>query len=299
MNQSAGSAPLRVGYQGGPGAFSELAVMRHFSRLGTGDPEHIGFRDFRSMLEAVSAGELDYALLPVENSIAGSIHESYDLLRTSGLHIVGEEILRIVHCLIGLRELPLEQLTRVYSHPVALAQCREFIRTVPGLEATVYHDTAEAVRFIRDEGKDAYAAIASERAAELYGLPILRRDIADHPENFTRMVLVSREPEGPDQAPNEIPEMESEAAAKTSLIFGLPHQKGALARVISLLAERDLNLAKIESRPYPMRPFEYIFYLDFLGSARDEHIIKTLRELSEITEDLRVLGSYRAAQPGR
>src|SRR5690554_5311682 len=289
MSPTEGSASLRVGYQGGPGAFSELAVLRHFARLGVSEPERIGFRDFRSMLEAVSGGGLDYALLPVENSIAGSIHESYDLLRTSGLHIVGEEILRIVHCLIGLRDVPLSSLRRVYSHPVALAQCREFIRALPDLQAEVYHDTAEAVRFIRDEGREEYAAIASERAAELYELPILKHDIADHSENFTRMVLIAREPSLPAE----------DASAKTSLIFALPHQKGALARVINLLAQRDLNLVKIESRPYPKRPFEYIFYLDFEGSARDERVERALRELEEITESLRVLGSYEAAQPGR
>lgn len=287
MSRSAGAARLRVGYQGGPGAFSETAVLRHFAGKLEEQPTAIGYRDFRSMLEAVSKEELDCALLPVENSIAGSIHESYDLLRTSGLHIVGEEILRIVHCLIGLREVPLGSLKRVYSHPVALAQCREFIRSIPGLEAEVYHDTAEAVRFIRDEGNEAYAAIASERAAELYGLPILRRDIADHRENFTRMVVVAREATLPAE----------EAAAKTSLIFALRHQKGALARVINLLAERDLNLAKIESRPYPKRPFEYIFYLDFEGSAGDERVAMALSELEEITESLRVLGSYEAAVP--
>lgn len=289
MSSREGSSSLRVGYQGGPGAFSELAVLRHFARRGVYEPSRIGYRDFRSMLDAVSAGDLDYALLPVENSIAGSIHESYDLLRTSGLHIVGEEILRIVHCLIGLRELPLSSLSRVYSHPVALAQCREFIRTLPGLESEVYHDTAEAVGFIRDEGREDYAAIASERAAEIYGLPILKRDIADHSENFTRMVLIAREPTLPLE----------DATAKTSLIFGLPHKKGALARVISLLAERDLNLAKIESRPYPERPFEYIFYLDFEGNTSDPRVERALSELEGITETLRILGSYVAAQPER
>lgn len=272
---------LVVGYQGGPGAFSHIAARRHFDGRAK-SLDLVGFKDFSSMLEALKSGAVDYALLPIENSIAGSINESYDLLKSMDLYLVGEEIQRVVHCLIALEEVDPKSLVRVYSHPVALSQCRRFLATLPVCHAEAYHDTAEAVAHIKALGDPAQGAIASEEAARLHGLPVIVRDIADVPENYTRMVVVAREPE---RFPIDVP-------CKTSLIFGTKHERGALARCIQVLADRGLNLTKLESRPRLGTPWEYHFYLDVEGNQADPNVAAALAELAQVTEELRILGSY-------
>lgn len=278
---SSGPARLVVGYQGGPGAFSHIAARRHFEGRAR-DVELAGFRDFPSMLEALKQGGVDYALLPIENSIAGSINESYDLLTAMDLYLVGEEIQRVVHCLIALEPVRPEELERVYSHPVALAQCRRFLGGLPGCHAEAHHDTAEAVAYVKDLGDTRRGAIASEEAASIHGLPVIARDIADVPENYTRMVVVAREPSA---CPLDAP-------CKTSLIFGTKHERGALARSIDVLAKRGLNLTKLESRPKLGTPWEYHFYVDFEGNRDDPNVATALEELRRVTDSLRVLGSY-------
>lgn len=272
---------ISVGYQGTEGAYSELAAKRHFE-----DTESrvrcVGYHSFREMLEALSAEEVDYAVLPIENSIAGSINESYDLLAKMGLHLVGEEFQPIAHCLIGADDVPVSAIRRVYSHPVALAQCGEFLETLRDCHVEAFVDTAMAVEKVKVDADPAQAAIASEQAATLRGLPILRRDIADHPENYTRMVIVARQPEHHD----------ADVACKTSLIFSTIHEQGALARCIGIFAERGLNLTKIESRPKPDTPFEYIFYMDFEGSVDLQTTQAALADLESVTQFLIVLGSY-------
>jgi chorismate mutase / prephenate dehydratase len=272
---------LVVGYQGGPGAFSHIAARRHFEQRARA-VEHVGFKDFPSMLEALKEGKVDYALLPIENSIAGSINESYDLLTSMDLFLVGEEIQRVEHCLIALESIAPTELVRVYSHPVALAQCRRFLASLPGCHAEAYHDTAEAVAYVKQLGDRAHGAIASEEAARLHGLPVIGRDIADVPENYTRMVVVAREPES---FPTDVP-------CRTSLIFGTKHEQGALARSINVLAGRGLNLTKLESRPRLGTPWEYHFYLDIEGNQAEPNVAEALDELRSVTEELRVLGSY-------
>jgi chorismate mutase/prephenate dehydratase len=240
------------------------------------------------MLDALEAGGVDYAVLPIENSIAGSINESYDLLAKKGLSLVGEEFQPIAHCLIGAAEVPIDKIRRVYSHPVALAQCRSFLETLEDCHVEAFVDTAMAVEKVKIDGDPSQAAIASEQAAALHGLPILRRGIADHPENYTRMVIVANEPEhfGPD------------VPCKTSLIFSTIHEQGALARCISIFAERGLNLTKIESRPKPDTPFEYIFYMDFEGNVDRAQTQKALEDLGTVTTFLTVLGSYPSRKAG-
>jgi chorismate mutase/prephenate dehydratase len=270
-----------VGFQGTEGAYSELAAKRHFARRA----ERVrcnGYHSFREMLEALKAGEIDYAVLPIENSIAGSINESYDLLAKMGLFLVGEEFQPIAHCLIGAVEVPVSEIRRVYSHPVALAQCRAFLETLEECHVEAFVDTAMAVEKVKQDGDPAQAAIASEQAAELHGLPILRRDIADHPENYTRMVIVAPEAAHYDES----------VPCKTSLMFSTVHQQGALARCIGIFAERGLNLTKIESRPKPDTPFEYIFYMDFEGNVDRATTQAALNELETVTTFLIVLGSY-------
>ncbi|UCH28240.1 MAG: prephenate dehydratase [Myxococcales bacterium] len=275
-----------VGYQGTEGAYSELAAKRHFAHASR-PARCVGYHSFREMLEALKGGAIDYAVLPIENSIAGSINESYDLLAKMGLFLVGEEFQPIAHCLIGAADVPVSDIRRVYSHPVALAQCGEFLETLEDCHVEAFVDTAMAVEKVKRDADPAQAAIASEQAAELHGLPILRRDIADHPENYTRMVIVAPEAAHYDQS---IP-------CKTSLIFSTIHEQGALARCIAIFAERGLNLTKIESRPKPDTPFEYIFYMDFEGNIDRDATQAALDDLEAVTTFLVVLGSYPIGRP--
>ena len=276
------STSRRVAYQGGEGAFSHSCALRHFAAF-EGETECVGYPAFRPMLESVRDGSSDYAVLPIENTIAGSINESYDLLSELDLHLVGEEAQAVVHCLIGLPGAQLDALDRVYSHPVALLQCRRFLASLQ-CDAASYEDTALAVRKIKEDGDPRQAAIASEEAARIHGLPVLRRGVQDEELNLTRMVIVARQPRAVDP---RVP-------CKTSLVFATRHQKGALARCIAVLASHDLNLVKLESRPEPKSPWSYRFYLDFEGNLADLAVQEALASLEKETSALRVLGCYPA-----
>ena len=278
---------LLVGYQGTEGAYSQLAATHHFAASAE-SLRCVGYHSFREMLDAVKAGEIDFAVLPIENSIAGSINESYDLLADTGLSLVGEEFQPIAHCLIGVADVAVTDLRRIYSHPVALAQCGEFLETLEHCRVEAFVDTAMAVEKVKHDADPTQAAIASEEAAALHGLPILRRDIADHPENYTRMVIAANEPAHYDRG----------VRCKTSLIFSTIHEQGALARCIAIFAERGLNLTKIESRPKPDTPFEYIFYVDFEGNVDRETTQGALHDLESVTTFLKVLGSYPIGRAG-
>jgi len=275
-----------VAFQGGEGAYSHLAATRHF---GARDAKVLyeGFPSFKAMLEAVKNGMADYAVLPIENSIAGSINENYDLLAKMDLHLVGEEMQRVEHCLIGVAEVPLTKIRRIFSHPVALAQCGAFLATLTNCHAEAYSDTALSVRRVKDEQDLSQAAIASEEAARVYGLPVLARNIADQKDNFTRMVMVAKERVAYDAALH----------CKTSLILSTKHEGGALLKVLQTLANHGLNLTKLESRPQPDSPFEYVFYVDFEGNTSTPETQAALTELRECTSFLRVLGSYPARRP--
>ena len=283
-----------VGFQGVEGAFSHAAARRHYAGR-DGELELRGYEAFRPMLEAVRDGILDEAVLPVENTTAGSINESYDLLAELDLQVVGEVIQPVVHCLIGLdADLPLGHLERIVSHPVALAQCRTFLAGLPGCRVEAFRDTAESVAKIASDGDPRQAAIASEEAARLRGLPVLARAIQDQRENYTRMMVVARDARSPDP---RVP-------AKVSLIFATRHEQGALARAIAVLAAAELNLTKLESRPRPGSPWEYRFYLDFQGHLGTPEVSLALEAFATETSFLRVLGCYPAqtlqeAQPAR
>lgn len=276
-----GVRPLVVAYQGTDGAYSHLAAQRHFA----GRPQGLelrGFSTFAEAAEAVETGEADSALLPIENTTAGSINEVYDLLAERELWLVGEEVLKVDHCLAALSPVPLGQVRRVLSHPQALAQCSEFLRGLSHVTVEAYADTAMAARRVRDEQDLSLAAVASEEAARLYGLAVLRRGIANQEANYTRFVAVARQPVRPDP---RVP-------AKTSLAFVTVHEQGALARGLEVLARHGLNLTKLESRPLFDSPWQYRFYLDFEGSTADPDVDRALAELEPLTRHLRVLGSY-------
>lgn len=275
---------LKVGYQGTDGAYSQQAVMSHFSSRAN-DLETFGFETFREVVEAVEADELDYGVLPIENTTAGSINDTYDLLNRGNLSIVGEEVVQVQHCLVALGDVPIENIRRILSHPQAIAQCMNYLSKLRHCKVETYLDTAMAARKVMEDADLSQAAISSRAAAQLYGLTILREGIANQKENFTRFVVVGREPIVVD----------SQIPCKTSIIITAAHRKGALASCLNVLNEHNLNLTKLESRPQPGTPWEYLFYIDFDGNINEPGVKDALAKLKEFTGFMKVLGSY----PGR
>lgn len=274
---------LAIGYQGAEGAYGHQAALRYFSPW-HGKTTYTAFPTFRQMLDAVREQKLSYALLPVENTTAGSVNEAYDLLAAMNLAIVGEEIQPIDHCLIGAASVDLDAIRRIYSHPQALAQCSEFLSRMSQCTVEEFSNTALAARKILDEGDPSQAAIASEEVARLYGLPVLAHDIANQRHNYTRFLVIGASPAEP---PARIP-------CKTSVMFVTRHERGALVKCLNELAERGLNLTKIESRPRTGAPWEYQFYVDFEGNASDPVVQDALRSLASFSFFLKVFGSYPA-----
>lgn len=264
-----------VAIQGERGSFSHQAALERLGEAWTLLPQS----SFEALFEAVSSGAADRAVVPIENSLHGSIHENYDRLKASQLHIVGETQLRISHCLIGRPGASLQTIRRVASHAVALSQCRRFFAERPNLEAVVAYDTAGSVKDLLRDGPATQGAIASRLAAQLYGGQVLLEAIEDDPQNYTRFLVLAREPGA------------IEVASKTSVVFSLKNVPGALHRALSAFATRGVDLAKIESRPLRGRPWEYAFYLDYLGDPRGA-AGEALAELQPLAEELRVLGSY-------
>ncbi|MEO8054843.1 MAG: prephenate dehydratase [Acidobacteriota bacterium] len=278
----------RVAFQGAEGAYSHIAARKYFGAAAT---DFAGFPTFAAALAEAERGDAGYAFLPIENTTAGSINETYDLIRHTDLKIVGEEILEVRHCLLALPGATLEGVRRVASHPQALAQCGRFLAQIAGATAVPYVDTAEAARFVKESGDPSLAAIASEEAGALHGLVVLARDLADQEENWTRFVVVSAIPIALDP---RIP-------AKTSLVFSTPHRHGALSHCLNVLDAHGLNLTKLESRPVPRHPWEYLFYVDFEGAAGEDAASRAVAALSAECPYLKVLGSYpaRTTKKGR
>lgn len=268
------SSPDRVGYQGEPGAFSEQAVAELFP-----DDDAVPIRTLRQVFEEVEQGRLDNGVVPLENSLAGSINETYDLLSRGKAFVVGEVVVSVEHALLALPGTRLGDVKRVASHPQALAQCDEFLATLDA-EAVPVYDTAGAAKRIAEEGRRGEAAIASEHAAGIYGLDVLARRIQTSPINQTRFAAISRERES--LAPPD----------KTSLLLEIRHEPGALYRCLRPFAERELNLSKLESRPIGDRPWEYWFYLDVQAGIEDPSLTAALAELESEAGRVQVVGSY-------
>jgi prephenate dehydratase len=269
----------RVAFQGERGAFSEDAAVKLLGE----SIQLVPRPTFASLFAAIDKGVADYLLAPVENTLAGSVHRSYDLLLQSSLNICGEVVIPIEHFLIGCSGASFDTIKTVESHPVALAQCERFFATHPQLQRIATEDTAGSVARVVEQGNQTRAAIAGMRAANLYGGIVLREHLEDHPENYTRFVLLTAA------------ESISPGANKLSLVFKLPHQGGALYHALEPFARRGIDLVKIESRPIQGRPWEYYFYLDLQASLDDAEVIKALAELDERATDVRILGCYRAA----
>jgi prephenate dehydratase len=273
----------RIAFQGERGAFSEEAALKLLGAEITVVP----CATFDATFSAIRNQAADYVLAPMENSLAGSVHRSFDLLVESGLHIVGEVIIPIVHNLIAPPGASLNQIASVESHPVALAQCEQFFIAHPHLKRIPAEDTAGSVREIMRAGDSQRAAIASKRAAELYGAVILQEHLEDDRENYTRFFLL---------APAAETLEELGATDKISLVFQLAHRPGALHHALEPFARRNINMMKIESRPVHGRPWQYRFYLDLQASASDPEFAAALQELAQQAVELKVLGSYKSAE---
>lgn len=271
---------LRVGFQGERGAYSEAAALAIFP-----EAEPVPCVSLEDVFSQLVSGELDAAVVPIENSLAGSIVRTYDLLRQHDLFVTGEAVMPIEHCLLALPGQCLDEIERVHSHPQALDQCDDFLRE-HGIQPIPAHDTAGAARMIAEEKRQGEGALASRQAAEDHELEVLAEDVQTAHHNRTRFLVLERSPasRGTD-----------EQQTKTSLVFATDHSPGALYRALTPLAEHEVNMLKLESRPSRGRPWEYVFHLDIQGHREDPEVRAALADLAQVTTMLKVLGSYPAA----
>jgi prephenate dehydratase len=266
---------MRIAYQGEQGAYSEAAALRFKASA-----DLLPRETFEAVFVAVEAGAATHGIVPIENSIGGTIHENYDLLLEHDLSIVGEVKLPVLHNLLALEGTTREQLRRVYSHPQGLRQCERFLRTLDQVEIVATYDTAGSAKMIRDGQLRDTGAIASERAAEVFGLSVLEAGVQDFAGNTTRFLVIAREGASLD------------TADKTTIVFTVPNDPGALFKALSVFALRDIDLTKLESRPIPDRPFEYLFYADLSATREELPCARALMHLAEFCPLLRTLGSY-------
>jgi prephenate dehydratase len=278
---------IKAAFQGERGAFSEEAARRILGR----DVEVLARRSFDEMFQAVMSGEADCALAPIENTLAGSVIRNTDLLLEYDLTIVGEVVLRVVHNLIAPPGVNLADVKRVYSHPVALAQCERFFAAHPQFEVVPAYDTAGSVKMIMESGKRDEAAIAGKSAAEVYGARILEAGIESNTQNFTRFFVLVR----PDRAASVVP-LTGGPERKTSIVFRIGNRPGALYRSLAAFADQKIDLTKIESRPIEGRPWEYSFHVDFIGDRASPPVQQALAHLAAHAENLRIFGSYPKAE---
>jgi prephenate dehydratase len=273
--------PYDAAFQGSRGAFSEIAAWEML----TPSARLLACPRLEEVFEAVSNSTAAYGVIPVENTLAGSIHLSFDLLYQHELFIIGETVCHIEHAVVGAPEVRLEDVRFVLSHPVALAQCERFFRTHPKIQAVAEYDTAGAVeKVIRENMRDS-AAIAGRRTAELFGGVVLADNIQDHSENYTRFLLISQE--------NRIPA--GSLKRKTTIVFKLANAPGALFHALKPFAERGIDLTKIESRPIKGSPFEYFFYADLVSGRESAAAAEeAIEELKRLCVSLRILGTYQA-----
>ena len=268
---------IHVSFQGERGAYSEAAAISFFNEK----IETVPLPTFAEVLDSTQNDKTEYSILPVENSIEGSVGESNDLLYETTLNAVGEKYQKIQHCLIGFDSL--EKIDTVYSHPQALGQCRKFIqknnfKTIPT------YDTAGSVKIIKELKKENIACIASREASEIFQVPVIMEDIADNPKNYTRFLILSKK------------KAEESQKDKTSIVFSIKHEPGALNHIIEKISEYGINLTKIESRPKKSTVWEYNFYVDFEGHENNSRVKEMLENIKQKTLFLKILGSYPVAE---
>lgn len=266
----------RVAIQGERGAFSEVAARDMVRTRFTLKP----CESFEDLFGMVKSGQTELGVIPIENSLIGSINLNADLLLANDLNVIGETQLRVVHCLIAPKKVSLRQIRKIYSHPAALEQCRKFLKAHPSKQPIPYYDTAGAVKMLTSSDLNDSAAIASPYAAECYGMNCLKRSIEDEKFNFTRFFLLSKRA------------VRFKGPAKTSIVFSLKNKPGALFKALSVFALRDIDLTKIESRPARTKAWRYNFFADFVGSLSEDRVKFALDHLSEITHFVKLLGCY-------
>ena len=269
-----------VAFQGEFGAYSEQAARAYFNQ----ELELLPQPSFRALFSALDCGKADFAVVPIENSLAGSVHENYDYLLEHRLPIIGEIILHISHNLMVFPGVKKDEIRRVISHPQALGQCRHFLEEWNGLQIEPSYDTAGSAKMLHEKELRDTAAIASKQAAGDYGLEIIDSNIESNRQNYTRFLILSRETQTP------------ENGGKTSIVFATKDIPGALFKSLAVFALRDINLLKIESRPLHGKPFSYYFYLDFEGSIKEEAQANAINHLKEITAFLQILGSFETGK---
>jgi chorismate mutase/prephenate dehydratase len=266
---------VKVTYQGEKGAYSEMAVYKFFGSK----VEPVPLKDFREVFESVKTGTVPHGVVPIENSIEGSVNQNYDLFLAYDLKVCGEVAIKLAHVLIANPKTELENIKTVYSHPQALAQCRNYLEKHQW-EIIPAYDTAGSVKIIKEKNLTTAAAIASEKAADLYSMKILARNIADNPSNYTRFLVLGTE----DAAPT--------GDDKTSIIFSAKHAPGTLYHALGEFATRNINLTRIESRPTKTTAWQYNFYLDFEGHRTEKRCIEALEALEKYAIFVKILGSY-------
>lgn len=281
QNENNSADTIKVSYQGTDGAYSHLAIQRHFGERYS-NVESYGYDTFLGAAQAVTEGEVDLACLPIENTTAGSINDTYDILGKAKLHIVGEEILKIVHCLLTVEDVDVSNIRRILSHPQAIAQCTHFLSKLPRCKVESYLDTAISARKVLEDGDLSQAAIAGAHAADHYGLKVIAHDIANQSENYTRFVIVAPEPVKVDL---QIP-------SKTSLLMVTSNDEGSLIECLNVLHAFGINMSKLESRPRLNEPWKYSFHLDIIANTSDSKTQEALKKLKEKAADLKVLGCY-------
>lgn len=277
----------RIVYLGIPGSYSHLAVLEQFGK----NAEYTGAKNFRSIFEQVESGKADYGIIPVENSLAGSVYDNYDLLSEHDISVVGEHFLKIDLQLLGVEssmpaDVRVEHLNKVVSHYKALEQSQNFFTEHPWIKKEVYSDTANAAKFVADQKDPMMAAIASKETADIYGLKTIMPNIHDNPHNYTRFLIIGNKENG------------ISGMNKCSIIFTVLHEPGSLVKALKILSDNAINLIKIESRPIHGKPFEYLFYVDFGWSQEKEKDIDSILDIfKKNTQTLKVLGFYKAATP--
>jgi len=267
---------ITASFQGEYGAFSEQAAIAYFQNDCTAVPRE----NFRDVFDDVRKGRSDFGVIPIENSLFGSVHQNFDLLQEYSLNIVGEIKLRIKMNLMALPTTTLRNIRNVYSHPQALGQSDVYLRTLKNVKLHQFYDTAGAAKMIATKQLTTSAAIASEQAARHYSLKILKKGIETDHRNFTRFIILSKRKSHPAQH------------AKTSLIFATKHVPGSLVHCLSLFADRKINLLKIESRPFVGKPWEYLFFVDVESDQNDRDFVSAFKELKKMTSSVKILGSY-------
>ena len=268
---------MKIAFQGEPGAYSEAAAIQ----FGGPDVETLPCKEFDHVFEAVVSGRTTHGVVPLENSIGGTIHRNYDLLLDHELMITGEVELDVVHCLQALPGTALPDVRIVYSHPQALAQCERYLKQL-GVTVEAVYDTAGGAKLVAEQKLAGAAALASRRAAQVFGLEVLQEAVQDYEFNITRFAIIGGQPTG--------------EANKTTIVFALPSTPGALFKALSVFALRDINLTKLESRPMRGRPWEYLFYVEVDARQDDVPCARALSHLGEYAKWMRVLGTYQGVE---